>query len=374
MSGKIWRHFDFWLLGAVALLIIFGLAMIRSATLNSLDPSLQSSTQKQLIFALAGAGVVAVVSLIDYRRWAALSNVVYLTMMAMLLIVEVRGLTAFGASRWIQIGGQNIQPSEVGKFLITLTLGHYVASHPEQISKLSFVFKTLVHVGLPVVLIFIQPDLSTAVMYIVVWFTVMWAAGLRLSHLGLLGGAAGAALPAGFLAVLTVPQLHYMADRVVVFLAPNPNSPEHQDALYNINQALISIGSGGWTGQGYGHGSQVQLHFLKVRHTDFIFSAISNEFGFIGAVVIILLMAFVVFRIFRAGQMARDAYGRYICYGVGIIIMYQAFFNIGMNMKLLPVSGIPLPFVSYGGSSLWTFLFGIGLVESVVLRHKQIEF
>ncbi|MEP7359019.1 MAG: FtsW/RodA/SpoVE family cell cycle protein, partial [Anaerolineales bacterium] len=133
-------------------------------------------------------------------------------------------------------------------------------------------------------------------------------------------------------------------------------------------------GSGGWFGQGYGHGSQVQLRFLKVRHTDFIFSAVSNEFGFVGAVVVIVLLAFVIYRIFRAGQKARDRYGALICYGIGAIVLYQSFFNIGMNMNLLPVTGLPLPFVSYGGSSLWTFLFGIGLVESVVLRHKQIEF
>ena len=118
----------------------------------------------------------------------------------------------------------------------------------------------------------------------------------------------------------------------------------------------------------------MQLRFLKVRHTDFIFSSISNEFGFVGAVVTLLLLAFVVYRIFRAGQTARDPFGSYICYGVGAVLMYQSFFNIAMNMNLLPVSGIPLPFVSYGGSSLWTFLFGIGLVQSVILRHKQIEF
>jgi rod shape determining protein RodA len=374
MSGKLWRHFDFWLLGAVTLLIIIGLAMIRSATQNSLDTDLQSAPSKQLAFALVGVVIVLIASLIDYRRWGALATAIYLALIVMLTIVEVRGITSFGANRWIQIGGINLQPSELGKFLITLTLGHQVATHADQIDQMSFVLRSLLYIGVPMLFIFIQPDLSTAVMYAVIWLTIMWAAGLRLKHLALLGGSAAAALPVGFLAALGVPSLRYMADRLVVFFIPNSNSPEHQDALYNINQALISIGSGGWTGQGYGHGSQVQLHFLKVRHTDFIFSAISNEFGFIGAVVVILLLAFVVFRIFRVGQKARDAYGRYICYGVGIVVMYQAFFNIGMNMNLLPVSGIPLPFVSYGVSSLWSFLLGIGLVESVALRQKQIEF
>ena len=374
MSSKLWRHFDFWLLGAVTLLIIIGLAMIRSTTLNSIDPTIQQYPQRTLIFALVGMGVVFVISAIDYRLWGALSSTIYGVLIGLLGLVWVLAVAKYGAARWLDLKVIQFQPSELGKFLITLTLGNYVATHSDQVQKLGFVLRTLLHVGLPVVLIFLQPDLSTAIMYGVVWLTIMWTAGLRPKHIALLGGAAGTVLPLGFLAALSIPKLHYMTDRLVVFLIPNPNSPEHQDALYNINQALISIGSGGWTGQGYGHGTQVQLHFLKVRHTDFIFSAISNELGFIGAVVVILLMAFVVFRIFRAGQQARDAYGRYICYGVGIVIMYQAFFNIGMNMNLLPVSGIPLPFVSYGGSSLWTFLFGIGLVESVILRHKQIEF
>jgi rod shape determining protein RodA len=374
MSGKLWRHFDFWLLGAVTLLIILGLAMIRSTTLNSIDPAIQQYPTRQLIFALVGMVVVFIISAIDYRLWGALSATIYWVLIGLLGLVWALAAAKFGAARWLDLKVIQFQPSELGKFLITLTLGNYVATHSEQVQKLGFVLRTLLHVGLPVVLIFLQPDLSTAVMYGVVWLTIMWAAGLRPRHIAILAGAAGTALPVGFLAALSVPKLQYMTDRLVVFLIPNPDSPEHQDALYNINQALISIGSGGWTGQGYGHGSQVQLHFLKVRHTDFIFSAISNELGFIGAVVVILLMAFVVFRIFRAGQLARDAYGRYVCYGVGIVIMYQAFFNIGMNMNLLPVSGIPLPFVSYGGSSLWTFLFGIGLVESVVLRQKKIEF
>jgi rod shape determining protein RodA len=371
--GKIWRHFDFALLGAVALLIIFGIAMIRSTTLSSPDGG-AFEISRQLTFVLIGVPIVFLVSAVDYRFWGATAGSLYLILIGLLLIVEAIGITSFGANRWIQIGSFNFQPSELGKFLIVLTLGNLVATRAEQIGRLSFVLRTLFHVGLPMALIFLQPDLSTAIMYGVIWFAILWVAGLRLGHIALFGGAVAAAVPAGFLVILNNERFRYMADRLVVFLLPNPDSQAYRDAAYNINQALISIGSGGWFGQGYGHGSQVQLRFLKVRHTDFIFSAISNEFGFVGAVFVILLLAFVVYRIFRAGQLARDPFGTYICYGVGTVVLYQAFFNIGMNMNLLPVSGIPLPFVSYGGSSLWTFLFGIGLVESVVLRHKQIEF
>jgi rod shape determining protein RodA len=372
--GKIWRHFDFWLMGAVTLLIIFGIAMIRSTTLTSIDTSLQELTNRQILYTIIGAFVFFAVIAIDYRLWGALSNTIYVTLMALLLLVETLAVAKFGAARWLDLGIIQFQPSELGKFLIVLTLGNLVASRAEEISRLNFVLQTLIHVGLPVVLIFLQPDLSTAIIYGVVWFAILWAAGLRWQHIALFGTITIIVLPLAFITIVETPGLSYMARRIIVFLLPDPSSPEYQDAAYNINQALISIGSGGWFGQGYGHGSQVQLRFLKVRHTDFIFSAISNEFGFVGALFVILLLAFVVYRIFRAGRLARDTFGSYVCYGVGAIILYQSFFNIGMNMKLLPVAGLPLPFVSYGGSSLWTFLFGIGLVESVILRQKQIEF
>jgi len=373
-QGKIWRHFDFALLGGVALLIILGIAMIRSTTLTSIDPSIQQSTGRQIIYALIGAVILIVVSAIDYRLWSSLSGGIYAIMIILLIIVQLIGLTTFGATRWIDFGFARLQPSELGKFLIALTLANTISSHTDQMGNLRFVVQTMIHVGVPILLIFIEPDLSTCIMYVVIWLVIMWAAGLRWQHLALFGGATVAILPVGFLTILSTPSLSYQADRIIHFLIPDKSSSTYQDAAYNVQQALISIGSGGWFGQGYGHGSQVQLRFLKVRQTDFIFSAISNEFGFIGAIIVIILVAFVVYRIFRAGQMARDTFGSLLCYGVGSVILYQAFFNIGMNMSLLPVTGLPLPFVSYGGSSLWTFLFGIGLVESVILRHKQIEF
>jgi rod shape determining protein RodA len=372
--GKIWRHFDFWLLGAVALLIIFGIAMIRSTTLTSVDTTILQLPSRQIIYTVIGLGVLFITCAIDYRFWGATSGTLYVIMIILLVIVEVIGIATFGANRWIDLKIIQFQPSELGKFLIVLTLGHYVATHAEEVGKLPFVIRTLIHVGLPVFLIFIQPDLSTALMYLVVWVVILWTAGLKWNHIMLFGGIIGAIVPAAFAVILNVEAFQYMALRIIHFAFPDPTSASYREAAYNVNQALVSIGSGGWFGQGYGHGSQVQLRFLKVRHTDFIFSSISNEFGFIGATIVILLLAFVVFRIFRAGQLARDPYGTFICYGIGMVIMYQAFFNIGMNMNVLPVSGIPLPFVSYGGSSLWTFLFAIGLVESVVLRHKQIEF
>jgi len=223
-------------------------------------------------------------------------------------------------------------------------------------------------------LIFIQPDLSTALTYGVVWFAILWSAGVRISHLGMFAGLVLALTPVVLWFVFTNDDYAYIGQRILTFLIPAADAEASQGANYNIEQALISIGSGGWFGQGYGNGSQVQLRFLKVRQTDFIYATIGNEFGFVGTVLVLLLLAFVVFRIYRIGQIARDPYGKIICFGVGTVVFFESFANIASNLNLIPVSGSVLPFLSYGGSSLWTNLIGIGLVQSVVLRHKQIEF
>jgi rod shape determining protein RodA len=163
----------------------------------------------------------------------------------------------------------------------------------------------------------------------------------------------------------------YQQSRVLNFIFPDPNASYGDN--FNVEQAKISIGSGGFLGMGYGHGSQVQLRFLKVRHTDFIFSAMANEFGFVGTVVVILLLAFVVIRCFRIGQKSTDIFGSLIAYGIGTLIFFQMAVNIGVNLNVIPVTGLTLPFISYGGSSLASLLLGMGFVESVSAhRHKNI--
>ena len=245
------------------------------------------------------------------------------------------------------------------------------------------ILRSLALAGVPVLLVFLQPDLSTSIVIFVIWAAMLWAAGADLRKVGVLVAGAALALLATlpFVAryfIVDYPQgndfmfvRHYQMARVANFLFPDPEA--QYGASYNVNQALISIGAGGWFGQGYGNGSQVQLRFLKVRHTDFIFSAMSEEFGFIGAAAFLLLLMFVIYRCLRAAAMARDLFGALICYGVAILLLFQGGFNVGMNLQLFPVSGLPLPFFSYGGSSLLASLIGIGLVESVILRHKRLE-
>jgi rod shape determining protein RodA len=375
LNTRLWRHFDFWLLGAVLMLCLFGIAMIRSATFSAPPESeLYGLTNRQIIFVAIGIAVVLLFSLIDYRFYDSITHIIYGVLIVLLVIVFFVARATFGAARWIDLGVINLQPSELGKFLIILTLAHYIVTHSEEIKRFSFIVKTLIHVGLPVLLIAIQPDISSCILYGVIWFALMWASGMKWSHIAIMAGAAAVVGLVGFFVALQFDQSEYVAFRIINFVIPDVASEDYAGAVYNVNQALIGIGAGGWTGEGYGQGSQVQLRFLKVRHTDYIFATIANEFGFVGAVLVILFFTFIVIRIFRAGQLARDPFGKLICYGIGVDILFEAFSNIAATMNLIPVTGSPLPFVSYGGSSLWTFLIAIGLVQSVILRQKQIEF
>lgn len=363
-STRIWRHFDVWLLAAVALLTIIGVAMIRSAIGG--NENLAENVPRQATFALIGTVVLFLTAAIDYRFWSALSRLFYAITIGLLGMILAAGFVGFGSARWFNVGIVLIQPSELAKILMILVLADFLAHHEHDIQDGRVFLRSLVLAGVPILLVFLQPDLSSSIVLGVIWAALVWAAGARPRHMIYL---AGFGLLAPF---LSWPLLRdYQKARVITFLFPDPNAAYGD--TYNVNQALISIGSGGWFGEGYASGTQTQLRFLKVRHTDFIFSVMSEEFGFVGAVALLLILAFVIFRCLRAARLARDTFGALICYGVAILLAFQGLFNIGVNLQLLPVTGLPLPFLSYGGSSLATSLLGIGLVESVILRQKKIE-
>ncbi len=362
-----WRNFDFWLLGAVAVLSIFGITMIRSAIAGNIELMELNLVTRQIIFFLIGLVVVFIVASLDYRLWSALSRPMYYGMMFLLAVLFVVGATLFGSARWFDTGVILIQPSELAKVVMILVLADYFSQHQADIQHWKGIFRSLLLTMGIVVWILLQPNLSTSIVILVIWFALIWASGLRIRHLLVFLGAGLIAPIIGF------PFLaNYQQQRIINFLFPDPTARHGE--IYNIQQALISIGSGGLLGKGYGHGSQVQLRFLKIRHSDFIFSAMAEEFGFVGTVLVMLLLIFVVYRVLRAARIARDTFGALICYGVATMIAFQAMVNIGVNLNLLPATGLPLPFISYGGSSLLSLLLGIGLVESVVLRYKSLEF
>jgi rod shape determining protein RodA len=363
--GISWRHFDFWLLGVIIFAVAFGVAMIRSAVAG--NEEIAQSVTRQIQFALIGIFVIVLVAGIDYRYWTSLYIPMYIVMMILLIMIFISAQAVFGAARWFNIAGLFIQPTELAKVVEVLILARYFELTKDRPRDLRWILGSLLWVWGLAIWILLQPNLSNVIVMMVIWAAMVWISGIKIKHLIMGAIAALLAIIAAF------PFLQqYQRDRILTFLFPDPNAS--YGATYNVQQALIAIGSGGLLGQGYGHGTQVQLRFLKVRHTDFIFSAISEEFGLIGALLVIGIILFIVYRCLRAARLARDVTGAMIGYGMAILIFFQGAVNIGVNLKIIPVSGLPLPFISYGGSGLVSLMLGIGLVESVILRHRQMEF
>jgi rod shape determining protein RodA len=311
----------------------------------------------------AGLAVLYLLDCLTLRITDILRNPIYVVMLALLGIVFVVGQVSGGSQRWLGTG--MIQPSELSKILVVIALAKFLADREEQMEQFGTVLASLGVIGVPMLLIYLQPDLGTALTFVAIWIAMMWMAGMRFRHLLLLFGLGVAVLP-----LLWLSLEDYMRDRLLLFINPEGNP----DDYFNVHQALVSIGSGGWTGKGLTHGTQSQLHFLRVRHTDFIFAVTAEELGFLGAVVLIGLILFILWRMLRVAEHSRDTFGRLIAAGVVAVILFQSVVNIGMNLGLMPVTGIPLPFVSYGGSSFLTLMLGMGLVESVAMRHKKLEF
>ncbi len=368
-----WRHFDFWLLGAVALLVIFGITMIRSAVAGNIELEELDVVTRQLIFAIGGFVVVLITASIDYRLWASVSRTLYLGTAILLAVLTVVGAALFGSARWFDTGVILIQPSEIAKIVLILVLADYFSRNQENIRDIHWVIRSFLMAMGIIIWVILQPNLSTSIVMLVLWFAMLWAAGLRVKHLVTFGGG-GLVILALLTPILINADIikGYQLDRVTNFLFPDPNASYGE--TYNIEQALISIGSGGWFGQGYGHGSQVQLRFLKVRTSDFIYSAMAEEFGFVGVILVTLVLVFVIYRCMRAARLSQDTFGALIAYGVATLLAFQAAVNIGVNLNMLPATGLTFPFVSYGGSSLLSSLIGIGLVESIILRHRSLEF
>jgi rod shape determining protein RodA len=369
-----WRHFDFWLLGAVVLATAFGTTMIRSAVAG--NEVLLPLINRQIYFALVGLVLIFIVAAIDYRYWMALYIFVVVIMSILLFALFLSAQAVFGAARWFSVGVLFLQPTEFAKIAAILLLARYFDKTQNQPRDLRWIAGAFIWVMLLAIWILLQPNLSNVVVLMVLLGVLLWFNGIQLKHLvlfGLIGAVAISTVVT--LSVLRIPipgMQEYQQQRIINFVVPDENATFGEK--YNVDQALIAIGSGGMFGKGYGHGTQTQLRFLKVRHTDFIFSVIGEEFGFAGALLVIVIIMLVIWRCLRIAQKARDVAGMNIAYGVATLILFQGMVNISMNLNIVPVSGLPLPFISYGGSGLTALMLGIGLVESVAMRHKQLEF
>ena len=364
-TRQIWQRFDFLLFAVVLLLCVFGVALISSAIAG--NPTLAEHPQRQAIFLFIGLVVVFVVASFDYHIWTTLSKPFYVFVSVLLLIVFLMGGERFGAARWLETGLVTIQPAELAKIAIILSLASYFSANIDRINNWLTIGRSLAITGGIVIWILLQPNLSTSIVIFVIWAAMLWISGLKPRYILIMVGAA-----AFFLLISFAFDFPYLADyqkaRITNFLQPDETASYGE--TYNVEQALISIGAGGWFGNGFGQGSQVQLRFLKIRHNDFIFSVLANEFGFVGTVIVVAGLLFVIVRCFKVAQDAPDAYGALIAYGFGVLMGFQTIVNIGVNLRLLPVTGLTLPFISYGGSSLVSMLLGIGLVENVHMRSQ----
>ncbi len=357
------RHFDKPLFFAVLLLCGIGIAMTYSATITTID--LADYWQRQLLFVILGMIALVTAALFDYRHLELFAQPSYFFLLASLVAVYLVGEVKGGSRRWLDLGITDVQPTEAGKFLLIVFFAWYLSRFQERIRSLPYLLGAIILMLLPLGLVYVQPDLGMTVTLAFVSGSLILINGVRLGHI-LLGLAA--AVPAAYALQGTLQD--YMLKRIDIFLDPGSNP----DAAFNVRQALISIGNGGWIGMGWGEGTQNQLHFLRVRHTDFIFSVIAEELGYVGTVLVLALLFFVIWRLVRIADLAQDQFGRLITLGVAALIFFQTFVNVGMNLAILPVTGMTLPFLSYGGSSLVSMMVAVGLAQSVVMRHRKMDF
>ena len=358
---------DYTLLWGLIALGVTGVAMIYSATK---EPLLNAGynphyyLERQALFVVIGIVAMYVISLVDYRRLEILSTPLYVCALLGLAGVFLLGQSALGAQRWYDLKFIQIQPSEFTVLILILAVATYCQRRPEGLAMYDVV-RILVMGGVPLVMIVLQPDLGTAIIIILTVAAMMVVAGVPprfMSFLAVVGSAAVAA-------AVYLKLLHkYQIDRFISFFHQNSTDPNLQKLIYEVNNAKSAIGSGGVHGAGLFHGLQTVLGYVPEQRTDFIFTAIGEQLGFIGSSLIITLLAFVAFRMFMIGKNAKDAMGRVLCLGVFVFFAFSCFENIGMTMGIMPVTGIPLPFLSYGGSAALVFFCAGGLVLSVSRR------
>ena len=371
MQKAVWRNFDIPMLLVTMLLVSLGCIMIYSsyeATLPQAGtPLIENTVFRQAIFAGMGLILYMVIAALDYHVLTALSRWIYLFVLALLGITTLLGQTNFGAQSWVEVWeNQGFQPSEFVKVLMIVVIAQLLEQYENRMENVLPFLLSILMVLPPVALIYLQPDFGIAVLLLTTWVGMVFLAGVRWRHILLLITIGLIAAP-----LIWFRMEDYMRDRILMLFMPD--NYDSSGASYNITQALISIGSGGWFGKGLMQGTQSQLHFLRVRHTDFIFSVIAEEFGFVGSVLFLIAFAFLILRLVRVATLARDSSGRLIAAGVATMLFIQTFINLGMNAQILPVTGLALPLVSYGGSSLVSTLLALGLAQSVLLRHKDAE-
>ncbi|MDP9269485.1 MAG: rod shape-determining protein RodA [Chloroflexota bacterium] len=365
---RVWRAFDWQLLVYVVLIVGLGVVMGYSASFNETGQPAGaiSQTVKTLIWIAIGFTIFFVAASIDYHWLSTFPVPIYFGVLGLLLLTLVAGESLNGATLSISVAGLDFQFSEVSKVLMIVVLASWLSGRRERIGKLSTIIGAGLLMGLPTFLVFRQPDLGTALVFVAILVGMLFMSGASIGWMALMTGGVVAIAPVAVNALAP-----YQRDRLFCFLNPYADP---QGACYQLVQALNAVGSGGWFGQGLTAGRQNQLGFLPVQTTDFIFTVVAEELGLVGSLLVLALFGLLVWRILVIGWGARDALGSMVAYGLGSMLLFQVLVNVGMVIGIMPVTGIPLPFITYGGSSMISLLFGLGILESVRMNARKQTF
>ncbi len=357
------RRYDWLLMGAVLVLAGFGLLTLFSLSSASTFPFFT----RQLAWTAIGVAFLVLASFIDFRMFrtqGVLIFLLYLFGISLLTILLLKNAAVRGVEGWLQIGGFTVQPVEAVKLLLIILLAKFFSKRHVEIYRIRHLLVSGAYMALPAFLVLAQPDLGSAIVLVAIWSAVVVFSGMKLRHLVILF-LLGAILSGFAWGFLLAP---YQKARITSFLNPEGDP---KGAGYQAIQSVIAVGSGRMWGKGLGYGSQSHLNFLPEAETDFIFAAFAEEWGFVGVVVMLGFYFLVLWRIIVIGMRASDNFSRLYTLGFAALIFMQSFIHIGINMGLLPITGITLPFISYGGSSLVTLLAGIGIVQNIKMNARR---
>ena len=361
-------YFDGWLMAAVFGLIGFSVFTLAIATPDAVQGQPLYFALRQTLYAVVGIVLMLAVAKVDYSRFREIRVGIYSLMIASICLVLVFGAAARGSRRWIELPYFRFQPSELAKLLLIVAIAAFVIERNRRGTPMRQTLRILALGLVPAGLVFLQPDLGTGIVLVVVTIAILFLAGVPWRHFAVMGGLAAAAV--SFVLViapaagLPSPLHGYQQDRLTAFLHPS-NDPS--DASYQVNQSVTAIGSGEKTGRG-DNSTQTKLLFLPERHTDFVFAVIGERFGFMGAAFVLSLYALLIWRILRILTLSKNLFGTLIAGGIAAMLMFQIFVNVGMTLGIMPVTGVTLPLMSYGGSSVIATFLAIGLLQSI---HTQ---
>ena len=366
--GAAWRAFDVQLATYATLLAATGLAMAYTNSVESGSTALGAGTTFARGLMWAGIAVVMFIvsAAFDYRWLKTLAWPVYGLQIGMLVLTLAIGDGVGGSARWVSVGPFTFQFSELAKILMIIVLANYLSSREGRLDSLGSILGACLLVGPPLLLVMLQPDLGTSLVFAAILAGMLWMSGASLRWLAALAAGVVAMVPIAWTYILR----DYQKERLTAFLSADKDL---QGAGYQLYQSQIAIGSGGWMGKGLTNGTQAQGDFLPVQTTDFVFAILAEELGFIGAMVLFTLFGLLLWRMLVAGWRSRDPFGTLFAAGLASIVLFQLVVNVGMVMGIMPITGIPLPFVTHGGASLVSMAIGLGILQSINIRQTRAE-